>query len=337
MQFHNTSPSAQITTRKAQITRLKDEIKFLHKKKDKLNLGIHHFHLQAAKEWDRLWDFILPSINNDLNLIMESKYKHLNQKIKKLTKSQTDKPRTNSRFYPRVVNKTNISFTNEEMALLNKGLKYSLHHKGKHWLSNLALEAEAALNPLPPSEQEHVRHQVAHKLYKHHNNILSSKIPRNEMKIVNQIKKKLSNAKAIITEADKGNSMIIMYESDYTKNVQDFISNNNFELVPRDVTKKLQRDIKTTIKDCEVIFPNQDKWKHTAPNPTTPTLKGLIKVHKAESPIRPVVNWTNAPTYKSAKLLVKYYKHTLPYHTRSTSPTPPTSSITSPTSLMIIT
>jgi hypothetical protein len=128
------------------------------------------------------------------------------------------------------------------------------------------------------------------KLYKHHNRIHSSKTPGNEIKIVNQIKKKLSNAKVVITEADKGNSMII-YESDYTKKGQDFISNNNYELVPRDVTKKLQCDIKTTINNCKIIFPKQDKWKYT------PTLKGLIKIHKPESPISPVVNWTNAPAY----------------------------------------
>jgi len=119
----------------------------------------------------------------------------------------------------------------------------------------------------------------------------------------------------MVTKADKGNSMIIIYESGYTRKVQDFISNNNFELVPLDVTKKLQCDIKTTIKGCEIIFPKQNKWKYNSLNPTTPTLKGLIKVHKAESPIRPVVKWMNAPTYKSAKMLVKILQtHTpLPY------------------------
>jgi len=188
------------------------------------------------------------------------------------------------------------------MALLNKGLKYSLHHKDKHWLSNLALEAEAALTPLPLREREHIRHQVAqklHKLYKHHTNTPSPKTPRDEIKIVNQIKKKLSDAKAMVTEDDKGNSMVIIYESDHTNKVQDFISNNNFIPVPRDVTNRL-RDIKNTINDCKVIFPKQNKWKFTSLKPTTPTLRGLIKIHKAESPIRPVVNWitplnTNRP------------------------------------------
>jgi len=31
----------------------------------------------------------------------------------------------------------------------------------------------------------------------------------------------------------------------------------------------------------------------------------LIKIHKVDAPIRPIVNWTNAPPYKLAKLLLK--------------------------------
>jgi hypothetical protein len=44
-------------------------------------------------------------------------------------------------------------------------------------------------------------------------------------------------------------------------------------------------------------------------------LRGLIKIHKTESPIRPVVNWKNAPAYKLAKMLVGVLQtHTLlPY------------------------
>jgi hypothetical protein len=36
-----------------------------------------------------------------------------------------------------------------------------------------------------------------------------------------------------------------------------------------------------------------------------PSLKGLIRIHKLEAPIRPVVNWKNAPAYKAAKTLTK--------------------------------
>ena len=107
------------------------------------------------------------------------------------------------------------------MKLLNKGLKYSLHHKDKQWISNLTVEAEAAFSPLPTPEQEHIRYQIAHnlsKLYKQHNRIHSSNTTRNEFRIINQIKK-LSNAKAMVPKADKGSTMIIIYDSDYTKKV----------------------------------------------------------------------------------------------------------------------
>jgi hypothetical protein len=85
--------------------------------------------------------------------------------------------------------------------------------------------------------------------------------PKNEIKTVNQIKKKLSDAEAIVTEADKGSSMIIMYENEYNSKVHDFISNNNFQQAPYDLAKKLQHNIRAAINDCEEVIPKQDKWK----------------------------------------------------------------------------
>ena len=69
-------------------------------------------------------------------------------------------------FFPRVVNKTGIYFSNEEMGLLNKGLKYNLEHKHKYWINNLALEAENAVTLLPPGEQEYTHYQIAKNIKK---------------------------------------------------------------------------------------------------------------------------------------------------------------------------
>jgi len=46
-----TSPASIITQKKTQITRLKEEIKFIYKRKDKLNEFLYRTHLQAAQEW----------------------------------------------------------------------------------------------------------------------------------------------------------------------------------------------------------------------------------------------------------------------------------------------
>jgi hypothetical protein len=40
-------------------------------------------------------------------------------------------------------------------------------------------------------------------------------------------------------------------------------------------------------------------------NPVAPTIRGMLKIHKADAPIRPVINWRNAPAYKLAKVVTK--------------------------------
>jgi len=97
-------------------------------------------------------------------------------------------------------------FTNEELTLLNKGPKYNLNHKHKHWLSNLAFEAETAITLLPIDLQDRVRHQVAHnidQLYREQNNQQKhiNMQARNKRKTINQIQKLIDNI-AMISKAN---------------------------------------------------------------------------------------------------------------------------------------
>jgi hypothetical protein len=82
------------------------------------------------------------------------RYQILDNKIKHLTQQHTHTHPPKHNFHPRVVNMTNISFSEPEMALLQKGPKYNLHGKPKDWIQNLVLEAETAISYLPPSERE---------------------------------------------------------------------------------------------------------------------------------------------------------------------------------------
>jgi hypothetical protein len=60
-----------------------------------------------------------------------------------------------------------------------------------------------------------------------------------------------------------------------------------------------------TINDCQTIVPKENRWRNINLNQTALSLKGLTKIHKLEAPIRPVVNWKNAPAYKAAKTVTK--------------------------------
>jgi len=47
-------------------------------------------------------------------------------------------------------------------------------------------------------------------------------------------------------------------------------------------------------------------------NPSAPTIKGLIKIHRQEHPMRTVVNWRNSPAYKLAGLFTQKIKRLTP-------------------------
>ena len=56
----------------------------------------------------------------------------------------------------------------------------------------------------------------------------------------------------------------------------------------------------------------ENKGKFINLNPEPPSLRELIKVHKTNMPIRPIVNLKNAPSYKLAKLFTGILKSYIP-------------------------
>jgi hypothetical protein len=229
------------------------------------------------------------------------------------------KPKTESKkqFYPRVINKTEIDFSEDEINLLIKGLKYNLGHKQKNWVNNLAFEAESAISFLPPGEQEHSRYQVAQNIKKLQGQQQSNKTQtpikiKEENKLINQIKQKLRTNEAITTKADKGNTVVIIYQKDYNQKIQDFISENMATEVKNNITTKFQRDLRNLINKCKNVIDAGDKWKLVNLNPNTASLRGLVKVHKKDIPIRPIVNFKDTPTYKTGRMLAKKLKTYIP-------------------------
>jgi hypothetical protein len=78
-------------------------------KKVKLNQQLYNIHLKAAQEWGNSWFIILDHINESINKEMTKKHETINLKLKKLEKAQTPTPTHYKKFYPRVVNKTDVT------------------------------------------------------------------------------------------------------------------------------------------------------------------------------------------------------------------------------------
>jgi hypothetical protein len=244
---HNKTITRQTETQAAKL-RIKNEIKFLYSKKQHLNKTLYKLHLENAKQWRQLWNTIHNNITEKAEMRMRIKYTNLNNKIHKLEHNNTgNKARQehNDTFQERMINLTNTTFTDEELQLLNKGLKYNLHYKRKNWIEPLAIEADTAINKIDPKEQEYMRQIVANNIKKLINKYktlndrritLKHKRDIRERKLIYNIKEKIKSNLLVIVKADKGNTLVILQEDDYNHKVKEFITQNKYIKIPHGIT-----------------------------------------------------------------------------------------------------
>jgi len=89
----------------------------------------------------------------------------------------------------------------------------------------------------------------------------------------------------MISKADKGNSIVIVKQNECHRELNNFISNKNFRSANNDPTKKFQKDLRISIHDFQPIIHKDERWKYINLKLTPPTIRGLIKIHKEDSPI----------------------------------------------------
>ena len=185
----------------------------------------------------------------------------------------------------------------------------------KNWIRDLALEAETAISKLPTADRYMYRQLVTEHIntlkqsdntHSKHNNT------HPETKTIKTILTKLQNNDATVTRADKGNAIVILPTQHYHSKLQEFIHTNNFKTTNTDPTKSFQIQIRKTINNSKTLIPQEARWKYVNMNPSAPTIKGVIEIHKPNLPIRPVVSWRNTPAYRLAKLFTQKIRQLAP-------------------------
>ena len=158
----------------------------------------------------------------------------------------------------------------------------SKHNKQpRNWTQSLVLEAETAITQLPPNERDVYRRQVADRIKKQQN---PSDKTHPETRLIKSIRNKLVENNAMVTWADKGNSLVILPTPHYGNKIEDFLSGNNFQTIAADPTNTFQTQVRNTVKQSKTLIPEDSRWKYVNMNPSAPTIKGLIKIHKQDQP-----------------------------------------------------
>ena len=75
-----------------------------------------------------------------------------------------------------------------------------------------------------------------------------------EISKLKNIERKLKNNEAIVTNADKGNTLVIMQRSDYNVKVNNFISSDNYEALSEDPTKKYTLSLNAQIENSKLFI-----------------------------------------------------------------------------------
>jgi hypothetical protein len=215
-------------------------------------------------------------------------------------------PYKEQHFYPRINNLTNITFDKEETRMLKYGLIYCIERPVKAYFTNLLAETERAIK-LPDGKMQNAYRFLATNKLKQ---IISSTNQQNatqkrQLHVMKKPKHKLATEKAIITQADKGKTVVIISSDEYSKKIHTFLTTNNFRTLTRDTTDRYQKRILKTIQECNLIIDKRQTKYLTQKEPSPPALKAQIKLHKTDIPIRPVINNSSAPSYKLAKHLTK--------------------------------
>ena len=173
IRVNGNSKQSHRTKKIAIVYRLNQEIKFLHHTKRQINLQLYQLHLKCAHTWRKLWQLMDSTIEDSLQQEMKVLYKNLNKKLDNL-QSQQEKIFNNisqHKFYKRTVNLTPITFTLEEMELLNKGLQLNIELPIEQYWNDLIIETEQAIRKLEPKSQDAYRLMAAKKLNKLKNSV----------------------------------------------------------------------------------------------------------------------------------------------------------------------
>jgi len=254
----------------------------------------------SCRVWYGIWQHIQQIIDEQLHQQMANQYQKLNQKLDILINS-TNKQHTQTtvKFQLRVINLSQVKFTKQQIQTLSLGPSYALEKEPKSYINDLIVDTEVAIRQLHQKSQNVYRHlamkQIKQILANNRHNILHKR----QQHCVNQIKKLLATNNLTAIKADKSKAIVIIDKDQLQTKVNEFIRNNNILSLNKDPMEKYQKLIQQAIKKANsIIDKNVHKYLMNI-KPTAPKLTVQLKTHKVNQPIRPVINNTPAPAYRT--------------------------------------
>ena len=200
-----------------------------------------------------------------------------------------------------MINLSKKPLTNAERLLLEKGPKFAITPASIPY-KNIVSEVEAAIHQLPDETKDIIRTNTASildraRLPQHKN------ISNEENKALRNLKK---DATRIIMKADRGNCLVIMDRSDYDSKMENLLQDENtYTVVRKPPFKKVERELNAlllSLKSQRKLPEKTYRYLHSS-DAIPPAIRGSIKHHKLNFPLRPIVTSIDFALYNTSKFL----------------------------------
>ena len=124
-------------------------------------------------------------------------------------------------------------------------------------------------------------------------------------------------------KADKGVAMVIMDRQDYINKANQLLNQDTYKVITKDPTNTIKNKLINILKNIKTKTGlGTNTYKSMYPTGCVPPkFYGLPKIHKPDTPLRPIVSSCGSVTYGVAKELAKILKPLVgksPHHINST-------------------
>ncbi len=300
---------------------LRNEIRAKYAKQEKLDRLSYYRWQECTRVNGSSWNAIDTAASQLLFPIQEGLQLLKTRKFNKLRKTKIKNERTNANSLPRnqdsksfTVNLSKFELSDNTLRILNTGLCFS--HGRDRSLEDEIVDLETAIKNF--STDSTTRSMTAmtcleylkeHQFKNNYSNQFKDHRTQFSKTELRACQEELRSKDLLVMKADKGGQTVILDAEDYWAKGREYIDSSDIVECSKDtlqVVNKLQRELKTALKDTSSIFPNQfAKDRLVLSNPQISQMYGLPKIHKKDVPLRPIVSAVNSSMYRLAKFLAK--------------------------------
>ena len=167
---------------------------------------------------------------------------------------------------------------------------------------------------LEKGEAEELRAEVKNILKKAHPP--KPNLTKEELKAMEKLRK---DDTWIVLMADKGVALVVMKREDYYTKAEELLNTNTYTTIDCDPTTRYKNKLVSLLKSIKTQGGiNEALYKKLYPTGAgVPKFYGLPKIHKRETPLRPIVSSIGAVSYQTSKELARILSPLVgrsPYH-----------------------